>query len=63
MNGIPWAALVPVIVLQLLLMIFAAVSCVRAEETNGPKWMWLLIILLGSVIGPVAFFVAGRRNT
>lgn len=59
---INWALLAPVIGLQLILMVAALISCLKAEATNGPKWMWILVIIFGSLIGSVAFFVAGRRN-
>ncbi|NEU31948.1 transcriptional regulator [bacterium LRH843] len=62
LNGIPWGAIVPILVLQLILMITALVSCIREEKTNGPKWLWILIILIISLIGPVLYFVVGRRN-
>ncbi|GLO64367.1 transcriptional regulator [Oceanobacillus sp. E9] len=62
LNDIPWGAIAPIIVLQLILMITALVSCMREEKTNGPKWLWILIILFISLIGPVLYFVVGRRN-
>ncbi|MGC6585419.1 PLDc N-terminal domain-containing protein [Paenibacillus sp. Dod16] len=36
----------------------------RAEPANirGPRWVWVLIILLGNLLGSVAYFVAGRRE-
>lgn len=62
LNGIPWAAIAPILVLQLILMSTALVSCIREEKTNGPKWLWILIILFINLIGPVLYFVIGRRN-
>lgn len=60
--NISWQIIAPIIVLQLILMLAALIVCLRAEETNGPKWMWVLIILFGQMLGSVAFFIAGRRN-
>ncbi|ASV67523.1 PLD nuclease N-terminal domain-containing protein [Cytobacillus sp. FSL W7-1323] len=62
LNGIPWGAFAPIIVLQLILMIIALVSCIKEEKTNGPKWLWILVILFIGIIGPVLYFVVGRRN-
>lgn len=62
LNEIPWAAIAPILVLHLILMITAFISCMREEETKGPKWMWILIILFINLIGPVLYFVIGRRN-
>lgn len=62
LNGINWGVIVPILVISLILMITALVSCIREEKTNGPKWMWILIILFINLIGPVLYFVIGRRN-
>lgn len=62
LNEIPWAAIAPILILQLILMITALVSCIKEETTNGPKWLWILIILFIQLIGPVLYFVIGRRN-
>ncbi len=52
----------PVILIQLALMIFALVDLVKNPNPNGPKWMWALIIVLINLIGPIVYFVVGRRN-
>lgn len=52
----------PLFVIQLILMVVALVLCAKAEQTRGPKWMWVLIILLGNMFGSIAFFIFGRRN-
>ncbi|KHE67501.1 Negative regulatory protein YxlE [Halobacillus sp. BBL2006] len=57
-----FAILAPLFVIQLILMITALISLVKAEATNGPKWMWALIILLINTIGPIAYFIFGRRQ-
>lgn len=57
-----WQLLAPIIILQVILMVSALVSCIKEEETNGPKWMWILIILAISIIGPVLYFVLGRKK-
>ncbi|MFD1030014.1 PLDc N-terminal domain-containing protein [Metaplanococcus flavidus] len=54
--------LLPVIVIQLALMIFALVDLIRNQYINGPKWMWAIIIVVVNIIGPILYFVIGRRN-
>ena len=54
--------LVPVLIIQLVLMITALVDLIRREHTRGPKWIWVLVILLVSNIGPIIYFVAGRKD-
>lgn len=62
MNEINWALIAPLIILQVILMVFALVSCLKQEETNGPKWMWILMILFLNMLGPVLYFLVGRKN-
>ena len=54
--------LIPIIILQLGLMIFALVDLVRRERTRGPKWVWALIIIFVNLIGPIVYFVVGREE-
>ncbi|QHW33125.1 transcriptional regulator [Paenibacillus rhizovicinus] len=55
--------LVPLGIVELVLMITAIVACVRAERTRGPKWLWILIIIVFNLIGSIVFFVAGRKSS
>lgn len=52
--------LIPIIILQLGLLIAALVDLVRRERTRGPKWIWALVILFVSFIGPIVYFMLGR---
>ncbi|WP_456276350.1 PLD nuclease N-terminal domain-containing protein [Bacillus sp. AK128] len=61
-NEVPWGAIAPIIVIQFLLMITALISCIREENTNGPKLVWIPVIIFISLIGPVLYFVVGRKN-
>ncbi|WP_226585040.1 PLD nuclease N-terminal domain-containing protein [Halobacillus litoralis] len=54
--------LLPLFIIQLLLMITALVSLIRATSTRGPKWMWIIIILFLNTIGPIVYFIIGRRD-
>ncbi len=60
MNYLP--VLLPIAIIQLILLIVAIVDLVRIEKTNGPKWLWVLIILFINIIGPILYFVIGRRS-
>ncbi|WP_216829698.1 PLDc N-terminal domain-containing protein [Alkalihalobacterium elongatum] len=52
----------PLIFVQVILIIIALIDLKRADATNGPKWLWLLIILIINIIGPILYFVIGRRQ-
>jgi hypothetical protein len=62
LQDVNWSLVAPLIVLQVILMIAALVSCLKQEETNGPKWLWVLIILFANILGPILYFVMGRKN-
>jgi drug/metabolite transporter (DMT)-like permease len=54
--------LIPVILIELALLITALVDLIRREKTRGPKWAWVLVIVLLNFIGPIIYFVAGRKE-
>ena len=54
--------LIPVILIQLVLIITALVDLYRRAHTRGPKWVWALVIILINIIGPIVYFVAGRKE-
>ncbi|GIO27860.1 PLDc N-terminal domain-containing protein [Ornithinibacillus bavariensis] len=62
METINWALLAPLLIIEFLLLIVAIVDLIKVKETNGPKWMWALIIIVISIIGPVLYFIFGRRQ-
>lgn len=63
LASIPWGLVLPLIIIQLILLIVAIIDLIRTPATNGPKWMWAAIILFVSILGPVAYFIFGRRQT
>ncbi|HTX92868.1 MAG TPA: PLD nuclease N-terminal domain-containing protein [Anaerolineales bacterium] len=54
--------LIPIVLIELGLMITALVDLIRREQTRGPKWAWVLVIVLVNLIGPIIYFVAGRKE-
>lgn len=62
LNSINWAVIAPLLVIWFILIIVALIDWIRIKETNGPKWLWLLIILFISTLGPVLYFIIGRKN-
>ncbi|MEX2415435.1 MAG: PLD nuclease N-terminal domain-containing protein [Paenibacillaceae bacterium] len=62
LSSIPWAIIAPILVLQFILMLVALISCIRQETTNGPKALWIVLILFVNVLGPILYFVIGRRQ-
>lgn len=62
LTNIPWALIAPLLVLQLVLAAVAIFDIVRAYETCGPKWVWIVVSLFINTIGPVLYFVFGRKS-
>lgn len=62
LSAIDWKLILPLVLIQLLLLAVALVDCLRAEQTRGAKWMWLLLIVFVQIIGPVLYFVFGKER-
>ena len=59
----PWVPLlILALVIQIGLQAFALVDLVRREKTRGPKWVWVLIIVLGELLGPIVYLIFGRER-
>jgi hypothetical protein len=55
-----WLLIAPLAILQLGLMIFALVDWMRRPRTRYlDRRVWLAIIVILSIIGPVAYFFLG----
>jgi hypothetical protein len=54
--------LIPFLILQLVLIVAALIDLSRRAQTRGPKWVWVLVILFVSTIGPIIYFIAGREE-
>ncbi|WP_201716214.1 PLD nuclease N-terminal domain-containing protein [Rossellomorea arthrocnemi] len=62
LQSINWGLIAPVIVIQCILIVAAVIDLIRNKSTNGPKWLWVFIILFIHIIGPVIYFIFGRRQ-
>jgi len=64
MKAQEWARLLPLVapllLIQLGLMIAALLDLARRGRTRGPKWAWVLVIVLLELLGPVVYFLFGR---
>ncbi|MDS9472889.1 PLDc N-terminal domain-containing protein [Sporosarcina pasteurii] len=62
LASIPWNLIWPLIALQFILMAIALIDISRHRRTNGPVVMWVLIIIFINLLGPILYFIFGRRN-
>jgi hypothetical protein len=54
--------LIPVILIQYSLMVFALVLAIKNEVNYLPKWGWILIIVMINLIGSIVFLIIGRKK-
>ena len=55
--------LAPLLLVWLALLVTGLIDLVRRERTRGPKWVWFLVVICFSVLGPVVYFLYGREDT
>ena len=53
---------IPLFIIQLGLVVIALWDLIKREETRGPKWIWVLVILFVNFIGPIVYLVVGRQD-
>jgi glucose uptake protein GlcU len=63
-GTIPVSLLLPLVALDLILIVAALVDLIRRDPraVRGNKIIWALIILFISTLGPVCYFVLGRKE-
>jgi Phospholipase_D-nuclease N-terminal len=54
--------LIPVLIIQLGLQIYALYDLYKQPKVRGPKWVWVLVIILGEILGPIIYFFLGRKE-
>lgn len=56
--------IIPIVLLQFGMQIAALVNLYRqpAENIKGSKWLWVAIILLGEILGPIIYFLFARQE-
>jgi hypothetical protein len=54
--------LIPILLIQLGLMVYCLIDLARREQTRGPKWLWVILIVLGQLWGPVVYLIFGRSE-
>lgn len=54
--------IIPLVILHLILMTIALIDIRKIDETRGPKYIWVLISIFVSTIGPIIYFLLGRRQ-
>jgi hypothetical protein len=63
-TGAILSLVLPLAALELILIIVALIDLIRREpaRVNGNKVVWALIIVLIATIGPICYFILGRKE-
>lgn len=64
MSEISLRILLPLLILELVLMVAALIDITRREpeRIRGPKWAWVLVSVFVATLGPIAYFLFGRKE-
>ncbi|AIQ32373.1 transcriptional regulator [Paenibacillus sp. LMG 31459] len=62
MDKVNWGLIAPLLALQILLAVVGLISLARTEQVRGPKWMWVLLLVFGNLLGSIAYFTLGRKE-
>lgn len=52
----------PLLIIQFILLIVALIDLVKIKQTNGSKGLWAIIIIFINIIGPILYFIFGRKE-
>ncbi len=50
------------IILTMIIWLFALVDVLRNEFTGNNKLIWILVVLLGSIVGGTLYLFIGRKQ-
>jgi uncharacterized membrane protein YraQ (UPF0718 family) len=55
--------LIPLLVLEVALLGAAVIDIDRRERvTGGNKLVWVLVVVIFGIIGPIIYFISGRKK-
>lgn len=55
--------IIPILIIQLVLIVVALSDLVQRTETNGPRWLWVIVIIFFNMLGPILYFLVGRKES
>jgi hypothetical protein len=54
--------ILPVLLIQVILVVVAFLDLRKQTATRGPKWLWWIVIPFVNLIGPILYFLIGRKE-
>ena len=49
-------------VIQYGLQIWGLIDLTNREHVRGKKWVWVIVIVLGEMLGPIIYLLFGRKR-
>jgi hypothetical protein len=63
MNSTNIALIIPLVLIQLGLMIFALIDLIKRDKVKGGnKVVWALVVVIISIVGPIVYLIFGRED-
>ncbi|MHA6252682.1 PLD nuclease N-terminal domain-containing protein [Oceanobacillus sp. CAU 1775] len=63
LSSINLELLLPILLIQGVLLVIAVMDWIKNEnQIRGNRWVWLVVIILGNILGPVLYFIFGKRR-
>lgn len=64
LKEVNWELFAPLIAIQVVLLIIALIDLGRRDKdaVRGSKLLWVFVVILVNLIGPVLYFTVGRKN-
>jgi hypothetical protein len=59
-ESVPWAAIVPVVVLAVAFVAYCLYDLSRSHVRHLPRWAWALVCLLSIPVGGILYLTIGR---
>lgn len=55
--------LVPLLLVWFILLVVGLMDLIPRQHTRGPKWVWYIVVICISTIGPILYFLFGRDES
>jgi len=64
LKEVNWELFAPLIAIQVVLLVIALFDLSKRDKdaVRGSKLLWVFVVILVNLIGPVLYFTVGRKN-
>jgi hypothetical protein len=62
LSTLNWAAIAPIAVVLIALVVYCLIDIARHDVMYLPKWAWVLICVLSIPFGAIIYLIVGRDS-